>query len=316
MIFIAGSILSGIGQVADKYRRLFGGSKLYTWTDDIPSGQDVCMYMLPLPNLFQTYCKIRHASKTCICMTICETETVHPYYGEMFKLFPRVVVPSKFCKDVFERQFSHVTCDIIHHWTHLPKSLPPVDTVDYTFYHIGNIADPRKQVKRIIEAFLRLNLPNTKLVLKATCKQPVIINLPRVEVINGLLPEERILDIHRRCDCYVSFSHSEGVGMGAVEAALLDKPVIISEYGGAKEYVHTPYVIPCTRKIIGKNDFLYTADMEWGDPDFTKLMEYMSDAYQKQLRAWDHSHTKELLSNEKIKSEFTEHSRLCNSRDT
>ena len=43
--------------------------------------------------------------------------------------------------------------------------------------------------------------------------------------------------IHKSSDCYVSFSSSEGVGMGAVEAALRGKPVIITDYGGAPEYV-------------------------------------------------------------------------------
>ena len=35
-----------------------------------------------------------------------------------------------------------------------------------------------------------------------------------------------------KSDCYVSFSSSEGVGMGAVEAAIRNKPVIITDYGG------------------------------------------------------------------------------------
>jgi glycosyltransferase involved in cell wall biosynthesis len=64
--------------------------------------------------------------------------------------------------------------------------------------------------------------------------------------------------IHNGCDCYVNFSCSEGVGMGAVEAAMHNKPVIITEYGGASEYVNTPYTISCTLKPIGFDDFLYT----------------------------------------------------------
>ena len=50
-------------------------------------------------------------------------------------------------------------------------------------------------------------------------------------------------DIHSKSDCYVSFSSSEGVGMGAVEAAVRNKPVIITDYGGATEYIETPYTI-------------------------------------------------------------------------
>jgi hypothetical protein len=44
----------------------------------------------------------------------------------------------------------------------------------------------------------------------------------------GLLSDEEMENIHALGDCYVSFSSSEGVGMGAVEAALRNKPVIIT----------------------------------------------------------------------------------------
>ena len=304
MIFISGTLLSGIGQVTDKYRELFDEDRVYSYTDSIPRNQEVVLYALPLPDLFETFRKIKKEAKSALCFTICETETVHPLYGELFKIFPHIVTPSEFCKTVFERQFDHVTCSVIRHWVPIPKSISNVNPIEYTFYHIGNIMDPRKQTKRIIEAFLRLNLPNTKLILKATCKQPVTINLPRVEVINGLLPSSEIQKIHDRCDCYVSFSHSEGVGMGAVEAALNNKPVILTDYGGAKEYIHTPYVIPCKQKPIGFDDFLFTKDMVWGHPDFDKLVEFMKDVYDKQLRHVEHEYTKNLLQGDTIKQEF------------
>ena len=109
-------------------------------------------------------------------------------------------------------------------------------------------------------------------------------------------------DIHRQCHCYVSFSHSEGVGMGAVEAALHDKPVIITEYGGAKEYVKTPYTIDCDRCLIGVDDFLYTKDMEWGDPKIEQLSEFMKNAYDKKLSYMNHDYTRNLLVN--VKKQF------------
>ena len=96
-----------------------------------------------------------------------------------------------------------------------------------------------------------MNKPNeTFLVLKATCVRPVEIRLPNVLVLNGLLPESDLECIHQSCDCYVSFSSSEGIGMGAVEAALHNKPVIITDYGGAPEYIKTPYTVPCGLQAI------------------------------------------------------------------
>jgi glycosyltransferase involved in cell wall biosynthesis len=78
---------------------------------------------------------------------------------------------------------------------------------------------PERTFRGILEAFVRLNKPDARLVVKATCNSNVDIKLPNVEVINGLLSDEEMDTIHERCDCYVSFSKSEGVGMGPVEAA-------------------------------------------------------------------------------------------------
>jgi glycosyltransferase involved in cell wall biosynthesis len=98
----------------------------------------------------------------------------------------------------------------------------------------------------------------------------------------------------------VSFSNSEGVGMGAVEAAMQDKPVIITEYGGAIEYVKTPYSIPCELQQIPSDDFLFKKGMLWGKPDENKLMEFMKDAFEKKLSYMDHSHTRETVDGETI----------------
>ena len=159
---------------------------------------------------------------------------------------------------------------------------------------------------KIIEAFLRLNLPDSLLILKATCKETITWKIPRVHVINGLLSNEEIQSIHERCHCYVSFSHSEGVGMGAVEAALYDKPVIITEYGAQTEYIKTPYVINCGRCEIEQDDFLFKKGMVWGKPNFDQLMEFMKDAYDTKRTRMNHTFTKDLVSAENVTAQFTQ----------
>jgi glycosyltransferase involved in cell wall biosynthesis len=151
-------------------------------------------------------------------------------------------------------------------------------------------------VNKIVEAFIRLELPDACLVLKATCMQEVKMNIPNVFIINGLMPQEYLDSLHEQCHCYVSFSHSEGVGMGAVEAAMCDKPVIITEYSAPKEYIKTPYTIKCGTCEIPQDDFLFQKGMVWGKPSFKHLMEYMKDAYTKKLTYMDHSHTRHITS--------------------
>ncbi len=295
MIVVVGNPLSGIGQVCIKYSKMFG-TETCGLHDKIPPDETLFIFALPVKDQIDRIQELLKTNKI-ICMTICETETVHPVYGELFKLMKTFYVASYFCRDVFSRQFPDNEFKV------LPLSVTPV--VDrktklslpqenpYVFYHIGNMIDPRKQIKKIIEAFIRLKMDNAILIIKATCNRKVELNIPNIYVINDLLPDEYIEYIHNTGDCYVSFSNSEGVGMGAVEAAVRDKPVIITEYGGAKDYIKTPYTISCKRKKVGYHDFLFTPDLEWGDPSFTQLCEFMSDAYTKKLKHMDHTHTRD-----------------------
>jgi glycosyltransferase involved in cell wall biosynthesis len=150
----------------------------------------------------------------------------------------------------------------------------------------------------LVEAFIRLQLPNARLLLKATCKVPVSWNFSNVVIINGLLSDEELENrVHRQGHCYINCSHSEGVGMGAVEAALRGKPVIITDFGGLKEYVpDTPFVVKCSRTEVPTDDFLYKKGMTWGQPSLVDLMSHMRTCYDGKISEWDHPGTKKLIS--------------------
>src|SRR6056300_172620 len=164
--------------------------------------------------------------------------------------------------------------------------------------------DYGKHFNKIIETFVRMNKPDSRLLVKATCKQPVEARIPNVTFINGLVSDEEMEKIHGMGDCYVSFSSSEGVGMGAVEAALRNKPVIITDYGGAPEYIKTPYLIECGLQYLVKDDFLFKAGMEWGKPNEKQLREFMEDAYTKKVRYMEHPRTHMLTCKENVLQEF------------
>ena len=298
MIFIGPTLLSGIGQHASKYCKLFPDAKYYVFGEELPTCDHAFIFVIPTPGILEQIKYIKSKANKISCMTVCETESVHEDYGLICKEFDTILVPSAFCQRVLTRQFPDTTFKVVH--AHIPdtKERP------YTFYHIGNIMDDRKQFGKILEAFVRLNDPTTRLIVKATCNQPVDIKLPRVKVINGLISDDEMNDIHAISDCYVSFSKSEGVGMGAVEAALRDKPVIITNYGGAPEYVKTPYTIDCELQELERDDFLFKKGMVWGKPNFDQLLEFMRDAASKRVRHMDHEHTKNIVGREGVLKEF------------
>jgi glycosyltransferase involved in cell wall biosynthesis len=299
MIIIGPHAKTGIGQHAMKYVNLFLPDGQYCEIGKpLPESDNGLIFVIPTPNQIEYIKYAKSRVKNLSCMTVCETETVHEDYGLIMKEFKRVAVPSEFCKRVLSRQFPDNEFYVIHAHIPQPKEKP------YTFYHIGNVMDPRKKFRDILQAFVRLNEPNTRLVIKATSNQDVHIQFPRVEVINTMLSNDEMDDLHNRCDCYVSFSHSEGVGMGAVEAAMRDKPVIITNYGGAPEYIKTPYTIDCELQELEQDDFLFKKGMTWGKPNFNQLLEFMRHAYDNRVRHMDHEHTKQLVGRKNVLEEF------------
>lgn len=298
MIIIGPHLGSGIGQHAFKYTKIFDNASYHIIGSELPESDDGLLFLLPIKNHIDYVKYVRTRVKNLALMTVCETETVHEDYGLIMEKSKKIMVPSEYCKRVLSRQFPDNEFCVIH--AHIPSPLEK----PYTFYHIGNIMDDRKNFRGILEAFVRLNKPDAKLVVKATCNQNVQIKLPNVEVINGLISDEEMDKLHDRCDCYVSFSNSEGVGMGPVEAALRDKPVIITNYGGSPEYVKTPYTIDCELQKLEKDDFLFKKGMIWGKPNPNQLLEFMRDAYDKKLRYMNHEYTRKLVGKENVLHEF------------
>ena len=299
MILIGPTLATGIGQHANKYTKLFTPhAAYYQIGSTLPEEEHALLFILPIAQhlKYVEYAKTR--VKNLSCMTVCETETVHEDYGLIMKEFKKVAVPSEFCKRVFSKQFPDNIFKVVHAHIPTPKPKP------YTFYFIGNVLDQRKNFRNILEAFVRLNEPNTRLLVKATCNKDVDIQLPRVEVINGLVSDDKMDEIHWNGDCYVSFSSSEGVGMGAIEAAIRDKPVIITNYGGAPEYIVTPYTIDCELQELSQDDFLFKKGMKWGKPNFDQLLEFMKHAYENDVRTSNHTFTREMVGKSAILREF------------
>ena len=311
VLFIGPRLLAGIGQVTNRYAELLrsqGHDTEYCEVGHPPKKQKYdagFAFVLPIQQQLDLIDQYVALCDKMTYMTICETETVHPAYSILSKYSP-LYVASDFCKNVFKKQFPEIEWKVLPLFAYEKPHKAPAEGTPYTFYSIGNMADPRKNINGLLQAWKMCNFGDeARLVLKATCMQPFKLDLHGVLVINGLLPDEAIDRIHASCHCYINCSHSEGVGMGAVEAALMSKPVIITDYGGLKEYVQTPWIVPCTLGPIGFDDFLFTKDLEWGHPSTEVLARHMRDCFEKRITFWDHSHTKALMAD--LSSSVSQH---------
>jgi glycosyltransferase involved in cell wall biosynthesis len=301
-LFIGPRLLAGIGQVTNRYAELLreaGHEAEYVEFGQQPKRESYdrgFAFVLPTHDHIQITDVYTSRCKDVMYMTICETEPVNEAYGTLAK-YGTLYVASDFCKNVFSKQFPEIKWEVLRLFASgTPSSIPKQIQGPYIFYTIGNIMDPRKNIRGLIDAYLRCEFRDAAhLVLKATCMQDVTWRVPGVTVINGLLSNEDLEKVHDQCHCYVNCSHSEGVGMGAVEAALRAKPVIITDYGGLKEYVQTPWVVKCTVGPIGFDDFLFKSEHQWGFPSGEDLQRCLQDCFDKKVRTWDHSHTRELM---------------------
>jgi glycosyltransferase involved in cell wall biosynthesis len=299
-LFVGPTPLAGIGQVVLKYAEIAKGDWIQFGATTTNRYENVFVFLLPIETnikLVKNY--YEGIGKNLYIMTICETKPVHPDYSKIFNTFPNAthLTPSQFCADIFNEQFG-VSLKVIPLWSPVKEWTPVPDSEPYTFYTIGNIIDPRKNIDKLVSAFALCDFPRgtARLILKATCRRDVYLDIPDVEVINGLLSDEELeKQIHSRAHCYINFSHSEGVGMGAVEAALREKPVVIATFGGLKEYISTPFLINCSETTVGIKDFLFSPDMVWGEPDSMQLISFMKECYEKKLVRQEHPCTVKLM---------------------
>jgi len=277
--FIGPPPLAGIGQVMLKYAKLANGEYL-TFDDPIREsyGKVLC-FLLPIEDFIIKANIYKERSGSFFAMTVCETDPVSPGYEYILKNY-KCLVPSEFCRGIFQKQFG-IDTSILRHYTP-PVPIVPVDRSEYVFYSIGNLIDPRKNVKMMLEAFIRCDFGvNAKLLLKSTGNRPLNIKLKNVEVIDNLISEEDLETLfHRNSHCYINCSFSEGVGMGAVEAAIRGKAIICTDFGGLQEYVDTPFILKTKRAPIGNHaEFLYSREMEWGIPNIDDLISCMKFCY-------------------------------------
>ena len=275
--FVGPVALSGLGQVLRKYARLVGGK--YIEYGEFFGGGLLVSVVLPVPSILDILKSYKAKATKCIWLTVCETETVHEDYSKIFDLGDTFWVPSEFCSAVLKRQFPHGNFPVLRNYAGPPLIPEPVALPcfhnNFVFYHIGNIIDPRKNTKALIECFVRAQIPDSVLLLKASCIRNVEWKVPNVIVVQDLLSDAQMESIHAAGHCYVSMSHSEGAGMGAVEAALRGKTVIVPEYGATKEYVPSAFLVRCTAGEVPFDDFLFKKGMVWGEPSKEHMIELM-----------------------------------------
>lgn len=92
---------------------------------------------------------------------------------------------------------------------------------------------------------------------------------PRIVVIDDTLPRDGLLSLIACSDCYVSLHRSEGFGLAMVEAMLLGKPVIATDFSGSRDFLsqETGFPVAYELRPVKHGDYIFADGQLWAEPD-------------------------------------------------
>jgi glycosyltransferase involved in cell wall biosynthesis len=98
---------------------------------------------------------------------------------------------------------------------------------------------------------------------------PKIQDDPRITVITDSISRDRLMDLYRAIDCFVSLHRSEGFGRNIAEAMLLEKPVIVTAHSGNMDFTgsDTAALVPARLITLADGDYPFGTGQTWAEAD-------------------------------------------------
>jgi glycosyltransferase involved in cell wall biosynthesis len=255
--------------------------------------------------------------KTNIGYTVWETSRLHPEWsGYINNSVDKVLVACRWNKEVFSTSGVKKPIGVVPHGIDMddfkgiePYPIQGVDDSTYVFYDIFQWTE-RKHPMALIKGYWHefKEEDNVALVMKTyrgdysegeknairtSIKKLKAVTpmdyYPPIYLISNLLSEDEILGLHARGDCYASFNRGEGFGLSPFAAGACGNPVIVTGYGGAREYAkaHNSYLVDYSLTPVFGMPWSpwYRGDQLWAEPDVMHGARLMREAYKNQAEA-------------------------------
>jgi glycosyltransferase involved in cell wall biosynthesis len=191
------------------------------------------------------YSVLRQESPFRIIYTMFESDKIPDDWQEYLKVADIIIVPSKWCQEVFKR--SGINTQVIplgydnKVFKFKDRLITPKRKENFTFLHY-NAFNIRKGFVEVFKAFTKEFEKDepVKMIFKTTLSNPPFpINptvYPNIEVIPGKINDEGMADLCYRSDCFVFPSRGEGFAIPPLEAMATGIPIIVPNAHGITEY--------------------------------------------------------------------------------
>jgi glycosyltransferase involved in cell wall biosynthesis len=128
---------------------------------------------------------------------------------------------------------------------------------------------------------------------------------PVALIADESLTDAEIMALHEIGGCFVSLARAEGWGLGAFEAARLGKPVVMTGYGGQRDFLHPELarLVDFTMVPVHEPTWstLYEPSDRWAAPSTDHAARHMREVFEHQQSAFEKSR----ILSERIKVEFS-----------
>lgn len=264
-----------------------------TITDDA----SVIVYCM-LPNMVSGWYK----GQKRVLFTMWETTKLPSHYYEELSQFDQIIVPCEHNRQVFLEYHDNVDVVPLGINPDLWKTRTPPKNDVFTFV-TGGSNWWRKGIDIIVDAFVKYNNPNTRLVLKlspdAYLSMPDVTLPPNVIMYKDWMSQQEEYDLYASADCFISASRGEGFGLIPLQAISMGLPTIISDMSGHSEFSHLAnHPLPCQEVPIQDGHFQQVG--LWYEVDTDDLIAAMDDHYTNR-----EANQKKALANSVLAKEYT-----------
>lgn len=258
------------------------------------------------PNVYKQYME---PGKYHIGRAFWETDKIPSDFANNLQLMDEIWTGSQTNADAIKR--AGVTKPIFIIPEAIDTAVPPVEpyivpnTNDFKFYSMFEWTE-RKNPGALLEAFWREfeNQDGVSLTIKTYVdnftpakKQEIKQNIRRVKkrlqlikyapvyIFSQLMDRNQIYRFHSTFDCFVSAHRGEGWGIPQMEAMLMGKPIISTNYGGIHEHLPDDVAFKVDYKLIPlventRNNDWYCADQKWADINIMELRRHMKYVFE------------------------------------